>query len=103
MSGLSAACLALQHPDVFGNVIAQSGSFWWSPANESEDEWLTRQYAKNAKLPVRFFISIGLMESEHAFRGALPSMLQANRHFRDVLQQGVTESFTTKLTPVTIH
>ena len=26
------------------------------------------------------------MESEHAFRGALPSMLQANRHFRDVLQ-----------------
>ena len=86
MSGLSATCLALQHPDVFGNVISQSGSFWWSPPNDSEDEWLTRQYAKNPRLPVRFFISIGLLESEQALRGGLPSMLHANRHFRDVLQ-----------------
>jgi enterochelin esterase-like enzyme len=86
MSGLSAACLAFQHPDVFGNVISQSGSFWWSPPNELEDQWLTREYAKKAKLPVRFFMSIGLLESEHAFRGGLPSMLHANRHFRDVLQ-----------------
>ena len=86
MSGLSAACLAFQYPDVFGNVIAQSASFWWSPPNASEDEWLTREYAKNPKLPVRFFISIGLLESEHALRGGLPSMLHSNRHFRDVLQ-----------------
>jgi hypothetical protein len=51
-----------------------------------EDEWLTRQYAKHPKLPVRFFISIGLLESEQALRAGLPSMLHANRHFRDVLQ-----------------
>jgi enterochelin esterase-like enzyme len=85
MSGLSAACLALQHADVFGNVISQSGSYWWSPPNDLEDQWVPRQYAKNAKLPVRFFISVGLLESEQALRNGLPSMLHANRHFRDVL------------------
>jgi enterochelin esterase-like enzyme len=85
MSGLSAACLALQHPDVFGNVISQSGSYWWSPMNEQEDEWLTRQYAKKSRLPVRFFISVGILESEQALRNGLPSLLHANRHFRDVL------------------
>lgn len=86
IGGLSAACLALQHPEVFGNVLSQSGSFWWSPDNYPEDQWLTTQFVKSPKLPVRFFLSIGLLESEQAFRGGLVSMLHANRHFRDVLQ-----------------
>jgi len=37
-------------------------------------------------LAIRFYLSIGLLESEQAFRGGLVSMLHSNRHFRDVLQ-----------------
>jgi enterochelin esterase-like enzyme len=29
--GFAAAYTALRHPEVFGNVISQSGSFWWAP------------------------------------------------------------------------
>ena len=103
MSGLSAACLAFQHPDVFGNVISQSGSFWWSPPNDSEDQWLTREYAKKPKLPVRFFISIGLLESEYALWAGLPSMLHANRTFAMSFRRRITRSSTRRSTPATIH
>jgi len=86
ISGLSAACVAFQHPEVFGNVLSQSGSFWWSPPTDVEDQWLIRQFASSPKLPIRFYLSIGLLESGHAFRDGLISMLHANRHLRDVLQ-----------------
>jgi enterochelin esterase-like enzyme len=86
MGGLSAACAAFQYPEVFGNVLSQSGSYWWSPENDPEDQWLTRQFARSPKLPVQFYLSVGLLESEQAFRGGLISMLHSNRHFRDVLQ-----------------
>lgn len=86
ISGLSAACVAFQHPEVFGNVLSQSGSFWWSPPSDVEDQWLIRQFAASARLPIRFYLSIGLLESGYAFRDGLISMLHANRHLRDVLQ-----------------
>ncbi|HYX54067.1 MAG TPA: alpha/beta hydrolase-fold protein, partial [Candidatus Limnocylindrales bacterium] len=35
--GLSAACAALHHPETFGNVLAQSGGFAWSPPRSGED------------------------------------------------------------------
>ncbi len=86
MGGLSAACAAFQHPEVFGNVLSQSGSYWWSPDKDPEDQWLTRQIAQKPRQPINFYLSIGLLESEQAFRGGLVSMLHSNRHFRDVLQ-----------------
>jgi len=86
MGGLSASCAAFYHPEVFGNVLSQSGSYWWSPENDPEDQWLTRQLANGPKLPIKFYLSIGLLESEQALRGGLISMLHSNRHFRDVLQ-----------------
>jgi enterochelin esterase-like enzyme len=85
--GLMSSYFALRHPEFFGNVISQSGSYWWSPdtntnflAHEVEGEWLTRQYAKLPANSTRFFIEIGLNE------GGAPSMPIVNRHFRDVLE-----------------
>ncbi len=80
--GLASAYAALRHPDVFGNVLSQSGSYWWSPAGE-EDQWLTRQFAAVRKLPVRFFLGAGQFESG---RGSQPGILETNRHLRDVLR-----------------
>jgi len=29
--GLASSCLAIRQPEVFGNFISMSGSYWWSP------------------------------------------------------------------------
>jgi enterochelin esterase-like enzyme len=49
----------MKHPEIFGNVLAQSGSFWWKPENDDEYEWLTRQFVASPKLPIRFYLQIG--------------------------------------------
>lgn len=79
--GLASTYAALRHPEVFGNVLSQSGSYWWAPQGE-EDQWLTRQFVAVRKLPVRFFLGAGLFESG---RGGQPGILETNRHLRDVL------------------
>jgi len=64
--GLAAAFVAMKHPEIFGNVLAQSGSFWWKPETDDEYEWLTRQFVASPKLPIRFYLQIGLLEgAEH--------------------------------------
>ena len=86
LGGLAAAYVAMKHPELFGNVLAQSGSFWWKPDNEDEYEWLTRQIVAGPKLPIRFYLQIGLLENMSLARPDSPSMLVATRHLRDVLQ-----------------
>jgi enterochelin esterase family protein len=80
--GLAAANAALHHPELFGNVYSQSGSFWWAPDGE-EPEWLTRQFVQAPRLPVRFLLEAGLYEGA---RGGAPGILDTNRHLRDVLR-----------------
>lgn len=89
--GLAAACAGLRHPEIFGNVLSQSGYFSWDPREEQitdeeslEFEWVIRQFAKRPRLPLRFALSVGLFERDHHFPGS-PSLLQANRHMGDVL------------------
>ena len=59
--GLASVYAGLRRPDVFGNVIAQSGSFWWTPPGE-EAEWLLRQVTTD--VPVRFCLDVGLQEGD---------------------------------------
>jgi enterochelin esterase-like enzyme len=81
--GTAAAFAALRRPDLFGNVLAQSGAFWWS----SEDpEWLARQFAHAEKAPLRFYLEAGRMENVPPVTRGGPSLLVANRHLRDVLE-----------------
>lgn len=84
--GLAAACVAMKYPEIFGNVLAQSGSFWWKPESEEEYEWLTRQFVAGPKLPIRFYLQIGLLENLSVARPDSPTNLIASRHLRDVLQ-----------------
>ena len=81
--GLAAAFVAFRMPDTFGNVISQSGSFWW-PETSSDDEmeWLTQQYADSPKLPIRFSMEVGSLE-----RAIVEfDQLKTNRNLRDVLR-----------------
>jgi enterochelin esterase family protein len=73
--GLAAAFAGLQAPNTFGNVLAQSGSFWWGPENEEHGEWIIQQFEQTCRLPLRFSLQAGQWEP------ILPSI----RKMRDVL------------------
>lgn len=85
LGGLAAACAAIEHPDRFGNVLAQSGSFAWKPDGAARPEWVARRLAAGPKLPLRFSLDAGLLETWPPPAGG-PSLLDANRHLRDVLR-----------------
>ncbi|MFG0286788.1 MAG: enterochelin esterase domain-containing protein [Rhodopirellula sp. JB044] len=82
--GLASAFIGYKHPKYFGNVFAQSGSFWWAPGgfaarNKAVPEWLTRQYANSPKRPVRYYLQAGTFENPSG-------IIQCTRHLCDVLQ-----------------
>ncbi|WP_225935569.1 alpha/beta hydrolase-fold protein [Pseudomonas muyukensis] len=74
--GLASAYLGLRHPELFGNVLSMSGSYWW-PLSGGEPGWLTREYVKAPRQPLRFYLQSGLFEG--------PKIVDTNRHLRDVL------------------
>lgn len=83
--GLAATYAGFYHSETFGNVISQSGSFWWKPDGDAEHEWLTRQFAAADKLQLRFYLDVGLMELGPTPENG-PTMVVVNRHMRDVLK-----------------
>jgi enterochelin esterase-like enzyme len=85
LGGLAATCAALERPDLFGNVLAQSGSFTWRPEGDSQFEWVSRQIPSRPRLPLRFYLDIGLMET-WPVEGNGPSLLDANRRLRQALK-----------------
>jgi enterochelin esterase-like enzyme len=85
LGGLEAAYAASVHPELFGAVLSQSGSFWWRPsapgaANLSEP-WMATQYAAAGPRQVRFFLSVGRYEPGPQHEGLLN-----NRRMRDALR-----------------
>jgi enterochelin esterase-like enzyme len=78
-------CAAVNHPDVFGKVLSQSGSHWWNRVFRSREEgddlsdaeWLTRRIRAIDRVPVDFYLEVGLMEFE--------GQLGTNRRLRDAL------------------
>ncbi len=92
LGGLQAACTAVAHPERFGAVLAQSGSFYRAPPGE-EPEALTRRLAAGPARPLRWYLEVGLLEVG-AIPNRDPSMLTASRHLRDVLTaKGATQRF----------
>jgi len=89
LGGLAAAFVGFKHPEVFGNILSQSGSFWWKPDEDKNWEWLTHQFAASPRLPLRFSFEAGLLENTSGGppgRPIPPPLLVANRNFRDTLK-----------------
>jgi enterochelin esterase family protein len=84
LGGVAAAYAGLRHPETFGNVLAQSGAFWWPVGDDPEPEWLARQFAAQPVRPLRFHLSVGLREIRATANDG-PNLLAANRHLRTVL------------------
>jgi len=85
--GLAAAYIAFKRPDLFGNVLSQSGAFWRGNegSNTAPYEWVTSQYSASAKKELRFVLDVGALETTGAMGGAAPSLVAANRKLRDAL------------------
>jgi enterochelin esterase family protein len=84
--GLAAAFAALENPDVFGNVLSQSGAFTINPSDDTEGYWLAHQFEQREKLPIKFHLDAGTLEVNsyrELRRGITP--LAGNQHLRDTL------------------
>jgi enterochelin esterase family protein len=100
--GIASTYIAFKHPEIFGNVLSMSGAFnwspgvefwlsrikefndferWWSENDEEEGEWLARQFSQSEKLPLKFYLDVGVLEKTDPTQ-----LFIANRHFRTVLQ-----------------
>jgi enterochelin esterase-like enzyme len=82
--GLIAAYLGLCAPEIFGAVVAQSGSFWWPSPGEGRPGWLIREVARRPRADVRFALDVGVRENLPGPGGA-PSQIVVNRRMRDAL------------------
>jgi enterochelin esterase family protein len=84
--GLAAAYAGFEHPEIIGNVIAQSGAFGFAFPGEDEPEWLARQFGEKERQPVNFYIDAGILEV-NSLRdlGNRPNLLEATRNLYDVL------------------
>jgi len=87
LGGLAAAHVGLRHFNIFGNVLSQSGSFWWTPdytgSATDEQNWMAKQFLSTPKLPLKFYLDAGTFEAP---RGPeVIRILVSARHLRDVL------------------
>ena len=66
--GIAATFAGLRHSGVFGNVLCQSGSFWWAPdhtfdsGTSTETGWLAKEFIKSPKLALKFYMDAGSFE-----------------------------------------
>jgi enterochelin esterase family protein len=104
-SGFAAAYMGLRHSEVFGNVISQSGAFWWAPDHNggycgplcrdlgyvpdsntdatTEVNWMAKQFLAGPKLPLRFHLDAGTFETDRYGKGG--DILEPTRALREVL------------------
>ncbi len=81
LGGLTASYLGYCHPEIFGRILSQSGSYWWGP--ENEEQWLIEKFKSSELLPLKFYLDIGEYENESY--GNRPSMVEVNEKMRDAL------------------
>lgn len=91
--GLGVVYLAYTHPAVFGGILSQTGWFRWHPEDDPAYHWLARQIANGPKVPVRFWLQVGSLETAQMLDGG-PSQRDANRFMRDtLLEKGYAVSY----------
>lgn len=91
LGGYCATYCAFTHPNVIGNVLSQSGSYWisknWQTVDAGFEHWLyprdtgtmIEEFKTSKRLPIRFYMEIGIYDLGAALLGS-------NRQLRDVLQ-----------------
>jgi enterochelin esterase family protein len=90
LGGLASAYTAMRRPDVVGNVLSVSGSYWFGIERDGHAEWLTRRLHHRPVPGLRWYQQIGRYEDGPLAVAPTVTHLQANRHLHDLLvAQGV--------------
>lgn len=95
--GLGAAFVALQRPDLFGNVLSQSGAFWRGAegSNAPPYEFLASQVSASPAKDVRFLLDVGSRETGKVLGGTGPVFIEATRRLHDALvARGYSVTYT---------
>jgi enterochelin esterase family protein len=87
LGGMAAAYAAFERPDIFGNVLSQSGAFWLprdvnDPVRKEiipQQTWLIDEFIERPPVKIRFWMEVSQFESP-------AKMLGPNRQLRDVLR-----------------
>ncbi|MGN1055636.1 MAG: alpha/beta hydrolase-fold protein [Comamonas sp.] len=83
--GLVSSYLGLTHPELFGNVLSMSGSYWWAPPGEKPG-WVQRAWQQLPE-PVpdmRFYIDAGLFEQG---RGGRAGIVETSAELSHILRK----------------
>ncbi|MCB2290610.1 DUF3327 domain-containing protein [Clostridium sp. CS001] len=81
VGGLTATYLGLKHSEVFGNVLSQSGSYWYkreSYEGSPLDCWISTEFEGIDRLPLKFYLNVGVLEHKQG-------MIGTNIKLKDVL------------------
>lgn len=88
LGGLAATYMAYKNPSIFGNVLSQSGSYWY------DDQWLTNKFKESERLPIKFYLNAGVLEDNPY--DTEPIMMEVINNMRDVLiKKGYEISYET--------
>ena len=89
VGALAASCAGLRYPGTFGNILSQSGAYWWTPPKRNtsdpdlEPDCMAKQFIESPRLPLRFYMDAGTDELDLTGNGG--DILVPNRNLRDVL------------------
>ena len=80
LGGLTATYLGLNYPEVFGNVLSQSGYYWYNSEDfaPNEDCWMSTKFKEINRLPLKFYLDIGVLETKY-------KIIDTNINLRDTL------------------
>ena len=84
MGGLAAAFVATRHPELFGNVLSQSGAFMFGAPGEQTGERMTHEIEAAPKRDIAFYLEAGIYEVGRLENGV--DLLTSNQHLRDALK-----------------
>lgn len=84
LGGLAAAFVAHRHPELFGNVLSQSGAFMFSADGDPQPERLIRDIGAAPRRDIAYYLEAGIFEAGRFMKGV--DLLTSNRHLRDTLR-----------------
>ncbi|HCO74463.1 MAG TPA: hypothetical protein DIT16_06370 [Clostridium sp.] len=80
LGGLTAAYLGLNYSEIFGNVLSQSGYFWYNSEDyvPNEDCWMSKMFKEVNTLNLKFYLDMGVLETKY-------KIIDPNINLRDTL------------------
>lgn len=67
---MAASFIGLNYSNTFGNVLSQSGSYWYKREDIDDIEkrnWIAKQFKAKEKLNLKFYLTVGILEGKRMY------------------------------------